>query len=130
MDFIRRFLYGRYGNDELNKSMLGIGLVLLVVEWLTRWRLVSLAITAILVLCYFRMFSRNIPARLAENQKFLNRFGPFGRKLKGAALRLSDRKEHCYYKCPNCKALLRVPKGKGKISIECPHCHTKFIRKT
>ncbi len=130
MDFLRRFLYGRYGNDELNKSMLGLGIVLLVAEWLTGWKLISAAVTVILALCYFRMFSRNISARTIENRKFLAVAGPVIGKLKSASMRISDRKEHKYYKCPGCKMRLRVPKGKGKISIECPHCHTRFIKKT
>ena len=27
--------------------------------------------------------------------------------------------------CPNCKARLRVPRGKGKINITCPKCEFK-----
>ena len=32
--------------------------------------------------------------------------------------------------CPTCKQKLRVPRGKGKISITCPKCATSFIKKT
>lgn len=28
--------------------------------------------------------------------------------------------------CPNCPARLRVPKGKGNITVTCPKCETSF----
>lgn len=32
--------------------------------------------------------------------------------------------------CPNCKAKLRIPKGKGKINITCPKCEFKYQKET
>lgn len=32
--------------------------------------------------------------------------------------------------CPNCPARLRVPKGKGKITVTCPKCITDFKMNT
>ena len=76
------------------------------------------------------MFSRNIQARYAENEKFMRWWRPVSNRIRGAQGRFADRKTHCYFKCPECGQRLRVPKGKGKIMITCPHCHTKFDRKT
>ena len=87
-------------------------------------------ILALLILCYFRMFSRNIQARYAENQKFLRWCGPVSNRLRNARMRFADRKTHRYFKCPQCKQRLRVPRGRGKINITCPHCHTQFVRKS
>lgn len=39
-------------------------------------------------------------------------------------------REHKYFRCPNCGQMLRVPKGKGKISISCRNCGTTFQKKT
>ena len=39
-------------------------------------------------------------------------------------------KEHRYYDCPRCRQQVRVPRGKGKISITCPKCKEKFVKKT
>lgn len=130
MNFLRRFMMGRYGNDQLNNALLLLGIALLVIEWITRWRWMSMFILALLILCYFRMFSRNIQARYAENQKFLQWWGPISMRLHNARLRFADRKTHRYFKCPNCKKRLRVPRYKGKINITCPHCHTQFVKKT
>jgi len=43
--------------------------------------------------------------------------------------RIRDR-SHRYYSCPRCRQPVRVPRGKGKISITCPKCSEKFIKKT
>ena len=104
--------------------------MLLVVEMLTRWSWMGIFILALLILCYFRMFSRNIQARYAENQKFLRWWGPVANRLRGARMRFADRKIHRYFKCPQCGQRLRVPRGRGKINITCPHCHTQFVRKS
>ena len=39
-------------------------------------------------------------------------------------------KEHRYFKCPNCGQQLRVPRGKGKITINCRNCGVSFEEKT
>lgn len=130
MDFLRRFMAGRYGSDQLNNALLLLGIILIVVEWITRWQWMGIFILALLILCYFRMFSRNIQARYAENQWFLRKWGPISVRLRNMKLRFQDRKTHRYYKCPQCKQRLRVPRGRGKINITCPHCHHQFIRKS
>ncbi len=35
-----------------------------------------------------------------------------------------------FYRCKQCKKMMRVPKGKGKIKITCPQCHSQIIKKT
>ena len=89
-----------------------------------------LLVLALLVLCYFRMLSRNIQARYAENQRFLQAWGPVQRRFQDAMFRFRDRKTHCFFKCPSCKTRLRVPRGRGKINIKCSKCGTQFVKKT
>jgi ribosomal protein L37AE/L43A len=55
---------------------------------------------------------------------------PVYSKIKKAQYRFTDAKTHRYFKCPDCKTKLRVPKHKGKIIITCPKCKTEFKRKT
>lgn len=130
MNFLRRMMTGRYGNDQLNSAILVAGVIACLIEWLTGWRLLSYVMLALLAICYFRMFSRNINARYQENQKFLHVWNPMKSKITGAKARFQDRKVHAYFKCPKCSNRLRVPKGRGKINITCPHCKTQFIKKT
>jgi len=75
------------------------------------------------------MFSRRIDRRRAENAKFMTVAGPAIRWFKLRRTIHRD-KEHRYFKCPNCGQQLRVPRGKGKITINCRNCGVSFEEKT
>lgn len=137
MNWLQKFMMGRYGVDQMNIGVLIFSMVCTFTASLTRWLLLSILGTALLAYGVFRMFSRNVSARSKENQKFLvfwNKVKGIWYKIKGwfsgKKRRFDDRKTHCYFSCPKCKRKLRVPKGKGKIEISCPICGTKFIKKT
>lgn len=124
------FMSGRYGADQLSRFTLAVSLVLLVANIFTNLRIVYLAALVVLAWCYYRMFSRNIAKRSAENQKYLNavwklkvRFGKFRN-------RVVQSKNYHIYKCPSCGQKIRIPRGKGKICITCPKCRTEFQKKS
>lgn len=129
-DFMRRLMYGRYGNDSLNQFLMIAGLFLAAVWSFVRLNALAVVVLALVFLCYFRMFSRNISRRQAENQKFLAWWLPLKKKAGDARLRFRDRKTHRYFRCKCCKTYLRVPRGKGKINIKCPKCGNEFVKKT
>lgn len=81
-------------------------------------------------LCIFRTFSKNITKRSMENYKFAMFMSPVYSWFKRLQRSIRDSKTHKYYKCPSCKATLRLPKGKGKILITCPKCRNEFTKKT
>jgi len=121
-------MMGRYGADQLSFAMLLLSMVLVM---FTRGRLWPLAVLGFVVLglAYYRMLSRNISARAQENGVFLR----YCYRVRGAWDRLMNRmgdKYHRYYRCPNCRQQLRVPRGRGKIAITCPRCHHEFVKKT
>ena len=122
MSGFRRFMQGRYGNDKLNRLLiwvaLGVSLSQLFIPHQPT-RLALMTVSYILLgIAIFRMFSRNTYKRYQENRKYLR----FWERLRDR-----DRK---YFDCPRCRQPVRVPRGKGKISITCPRCREKFIRKT
>ena len=43
--------------------------------------------------------------------------------------RAHDR-EHRYFKCPNCGQQMRVPRGKGRITVHCRSCGAVFEEKS
>ena len=119
---LRRFMMGRYGTDKLNMVILGTGLVFSLVSMFIRYAPVNLALMVIsyglMGWAIFRTLSRNTYKRYQENRKYLM----FLQKIKD--------KDHRYFDCPRCRQQVRVPRGKGNISITCPKCREKFIRKT
>lgn len=128
---IRRFFAGRYGSDALNCVLLVLAVVVSLVNNILAnvfldsriytgviYHVLWLVMMALLVLSLVRSFSRNIPARRRENARLVQLW-----------TRLRDRKNR-YFRCPNCRQLVRVPRGRGKVSIRCPKCGEKFIRKT
>ena len=133
---IARFMYGRNGMDQMNVVLLRIYLVVFVAQMV--FSLVKVSIGAmiceillwpLMVLILFRMFSKNLYKRQAENGKFMNWLWSVKNKNAGAKARHAD-KDHKYFTCKQCKAICRVPVGKGKIIITCPKCGAKIEAKT
>lgn len=123
-------MYGRYGIDSLCRFTLIAGLVSMLLAGWNDSMLLSLLSWACIILTYFRMFSRNIYKRSAENQWYLNKTY----KLRNAFYRqknlLIQRRTHHIYKCPSCRQKIRIPRGKGRIEIRCPKCSATFIKKS
>ena len=128
--WLGRFMYGRYGQDLLNRDLSVVALLICVVSIFVQWTwLYSLAL-AILVYTVFRMFSRNLDRRRAEAEGYLRMQGRVKSFFTGKKRHAQQMKTHRFYKCPSCGQKLRVPKGKGSISINCPKCNTTFTKKT
>ena len=131
-----RLFNGRYGNDTLNTVLIFIYSLISITYTILRLALAvampeKQIVLTILGLCYlvistslivwifFRMFSRNLGKRRRENEKFCGFFKLLKNKFR-------DRKTHVYRKCPNCRAVLRLPKSKGKHTVVCPRCKNRF----
>ena len=125
MNFLRKLMYGRYGSDHLSFFLLFLYVVLIFISALPQMAWVSWLALAVLLWNLFRMFSRRIDRRRAENARFLALFGPFIRWFKMRRTIHRD-KDHRYFKCPNCGQYLRVPRGKGKITVNCRNCGASF----
>lgn len=127
---LQRFMAGRYGADELSRFCMILTMILLVVSLFTKWGILYWLGLALMIYSYFRIFSRNIPKRYAENQKYRNLRYRLVVKKDQMKKRWSQRKIYRFYKCPQCRQNVRVPRGRGKICITCPKCRTEFIKKS
>lgn len=132
------FMYGRYG------AVAGIdsfGFFLFILNLVFSFagvffgtvfgsKLIYLILSVLSSVCFwfmiFRFFSRNIYGRSKENSKFKEIWRKVKSFLKLQKDRIKDRKTHVYKKCPKCKAVLRLPKKKGKHSVVCPRCSNRF----
>ena len=133
---VARFMYGRNGMDQLNRALFWGYMGLFVAQML--FSVLRLGVPAmvceallwpLMLMIFFRMFSKNLPRRRTENQKFLNWWWRVKNKNAGAKARHAD-KDHKYFTCKSCKTICRVPVGKGKIIITCPKCGAKIEAKT
>lgn len=124
---IRTFFYGRNGFDDIAKlCLIAYVVVFLIYGFLPQGVLkiiFSLLSWALIIYVYFRVLSKNIYKRVSENKKYLG-------AVNMTKTRWQQRKTHRFYRCPKCKTWLRVPKGRGKITITCVKCSTKFDKKT
>ena len=118
-----RFMAGRYGMDTMGRFTIGLALFLVVINYIFTSRI-------LLILAYYRMFSRNVYKRSSENQVFLNKTYKIRHWFYTQKILFGQRKTHHIYRCPSCKQKIRVPRGKGKIEIRCPKCNTTFIKKS
>ena len=126
---IQRFMYGRYGNDQFNLFLMGLYLLLYLVYLFLRVDLLYLVSFVLLFVTLFRMLSRNMERRRMENLRFMRAANPV---ISWFRLRRNIRrdKEHGYFKCPSCGQRLRVPRGRGKITVTCRSCGASFQEKS
>lgn len=125
---------GRNGADNLSRFVSTVVLIMLIVSMFIKNAEISLLVwlLAVIGLIYsmFRVFSRNVYKRREENAKYLARTGKIRSYFRGIKERWSQRKEFVFFRCPSCKTMLRVPRGKGKIKVVCRKCGTSFIKKS
>ena len=121
-------MIGRYGVDELNRFLMGVTMVLIVLDLFIRSHFLYLLGALCLILCYYRMLSKNISRRFTENQKYLNLEFRVRESWKNLKFKIGEGRKYHIYKCPGCGQKIRIPRGKGKISIHCPKCNTDFIK--
>ena len=125
-----RFMQGRNGVDQLSQFLNIIVMILLIVAIFTKSVILDWIPFVIMGYMYFRIFSKNIPKRSMENQKFCNMRYDLAIKKNNWKKEREQRKIYRFFRCPMCKQRVRVPKGRGKICITCPKCKAEFVRRS
>lgn len=124
---LQRALIGRNGLDMLARVLYFLGLSLLIVQWFVPRRALYYLGLLLLVYSLFRVFSRNVVARQRENAAFLRATAGIRSRLRLFGRKWRDRKTHRYFRCPQCRKTVRIPKTVGKVKIHCPSCGHSFI---
>lgn len=130
MNRLRMFMMGRYGTDQLSMAILILGMILSFISNAISSSILTLITYVLFGICIFRMLSKNISVRQKENYKFLKFWNPLYATLQTKYKMIKENKSYKYFKCPNCKKMIRAPRGKGKIVVTCQQCKTKFIKQT
>lgn len=126
---LQRMMIGRNGADHLALTVFTLSLILQVVQSFVGGGLLYLLSLVLLLYSFFRMFSRKVDKRRAENARFLAAVRPLRRRFSTLRARAKDR-DHRYFRCPNCKQQMRVPRGKGRIRVTCRACGASFEQKS
>ena len=100
-DRLNKFMQGRYGVDQFARFTLGVALFVIVVGSFIRRSAAGSVLDMIgmilIIYTYFRILSRNVSARYAENQKYLG----YTQKIRGQFNReksmMEQRKTHHIY---------------------------------
>jgi uncharacterized paraquat-inducible protein A len=117
---------GRNGPDHLSLALLILAMVLSFVPW-TYMFIICIALT---LLAVWRMFSKNIDKRRKENLVLLKLVNNTKTWYYRINTQRQQNKQYKIFKCPQCGQKLRVPRGKGKVSIKCSKCGNKLIKTT
>ncbi|GFI40853.1 hypothetical protein [Thomasclavelia cocleata] len=127
---VYQFMLGRYGSDQFNVFLVILAIVLMILNlFFIRNSFLSAIVWLILIYSLYRIYSRNIYRRRAENDKYLSIIQPIQKRISMIKKNREDH-EHKYFLCPECKQTVRVPRGHGKITITCPKCSHKFDKKS
>ena len=127
---LARFMTGRHGPDNLGMFTLIAGLACSILGSLTGFALLSLVGMALYVWTLFRMFSKNNEKRWEENRKYIELSSIWKIKVSQFIKRMKNRRDYKYFKCPNCKVLLRLKRGSGEKEITCVRCGFQFKQKS
>jgi hypothetical protein len=133
---LARFMYGRYGADQLYNAIFGFEIALLFIGTVLNLLgnalpvlsvisvILFLLAAGLMIFAMFRFFSRNLVKRRRENEAWLRFVATFKRKKKPSLP--PDTPTHIFRACPKCRATLRLPRQKGKHRVNCPRCGENF----
>ncbi len=122
---LMQFMSGRYGIDMLFYVIFVAASALSIINCFVRIWPLQIVVYALVVYAFFRVLSRNTAARARENQQLCAILGRIRDKQNIRRRRHADF-THIYKKCPACRAVLRLPRRKGKHTTVCPKCNKKF----
>lgn len=129
---LHNLFIGRQGMDELSKCLFWLGLGFTALSAFlpgVLGRLLGTLSLMALMFSFIRAFSRRIEQRELENRAYLMLLGRKRADYLAWKDRFSQRKEYKFFKCPGCGRYARVPKGRGRIHINC-RCGYTMYRKT
>ena len=126
MSKVQEFMRGRNGSDELALASTELAVILVIINFFANNGIISLIALALVAYAIFRIVSPNVNARRKESMAFAEKLGPVCPWVSNPVAAFKDARVYRHVTCPNCHQRLRVPRGKGHISVTCPRCKQKF----
>ena len=128
LERLRAMMTDRNGLDKLSIALIVLALVINAFSQF--FPLLILFSLIVMIYAVWRVFSKNLAKRRDENYRFTHIIGDIKDSYEKWRFRRQQSKQYKFFNCPGCKSKLRVPRGKGKISITCPRCGLKFSKKS
>lgn len=127
---INQWMQGRNGADDFSTTVIVLAMVLYLIGVFAHFKMVLFLALVAVIYGFFRMTSRNIEARRAENREFLKRVGPARPWIKNPPAAWKEFRAYKHLICENCGQRMRIPRGRGKLRVSCPRCGHKFEYKS
>lgn len=123
-----KFMYGRYGIDNLHKFCLWFYIFIVIVNIFLHSNILIYTEIIIFIIVIYRMFSKNIYRRNLENQMYLKLKKILLKPFNNIKRNFLDRKKYVYKKCHKCKTTLRlpIPYKRGFNHVICPECKNRI----
>ena len=120
---LQKFMYGRYGADDLFKLFFFIYVVLMTINLFLNNTIIDILELFLLFIMFYRYLSKNIYKRSSENKKFLKIKKKILSPFNNLKRNIKD-KDHVYKKCHKCKKIIKLPLPSkwGIKHTKCPHC--------
>lgn len=122
------FLKGRNGSDELTKFALYISLFFAIIGYISNNLILNILALIGILYANFRVFSRNLDSRIKENLSYKKIVNKIKKEIIKKKNRIFGKDGYKYFACKSCSNELRIPKGKGKLKVKCPHCENIMIK--
>ncbi len=127
---MQRAMMGRYGTDQFTLFLLITSVIFTFLGNFKPIRFMYFIGVAIIFYALYRTMSKKYDARRKELNLYLRLSEKPRAELHLLGNKIRDKKTHRYFKCKECKTVMRVPKDRGKIEITCPKCRAKCVKKT
>ena len=69
MNWLKKFMMGRYGVDQLSMALLVVSIFISILSSFVRVWVIEILNIVVLVIIFYRMFSKNIAKRYQENNE-------------------------------------------------------------
>ena len=127
---LQKFMYGRYGLDDLGNFLFKIYLILFILNLFLKLYVLTIIEFILVVVILYRFISKDIYKRSRENVLFRKIKKKLFKPFSNIKRNIND-KDHVYKKCHYCKTTLKLPlpNKRGIKKVKCTNCkkRNKFL---
>ena len=128
MNRFAAFMNQRLGIDAFGRFLFTVWLILSLLNLIFRSVVLGVICLLIAAFYFFRFFSKNLVLRRRENAWYYEKKTALVKRVRKFFIRIRDRKKYHFFKCPACRADIRMPRRTGTFEIRCRRCGNTFTK--